>query len=322
MIYINPIFKFSTKEHRDALCEKGKIRIGTLFDFKDPKKHKGKILDLEEGSKTINIHFDEISLPANELNKYGILPISGDGIMNLRNSTISLNYSDKDCFVYCTSAAFFSDSLKQAIEDEYDACTMIINPEQFFKEIDRTFDKGNLVTVSPCIYGDRTINIKWQEHKESIKTLFDIPSVLLKPEIYSNQMEIRGVFTTNEKDNIEPVIMSFENLNKYTIPINFDNLDYNVLNTENQLRFGVKVIKSNGKGISDFSIKMPNEVFTPLIYGEENDLMIGFMPQTKGKSYESPVVKNAEVGITQTEFGPLFCVNKLNDISSLEYYTE
>lgn len=322
MTYINPIFKFSTKEHRDALCEKGKIRIGTLSDFKDSERHKGKILDLGEGNKTINIHFDEISLPANELNKYGIFLFSGDGIMNLRNSTISLDYSDENCFVYCTSAAFFSDSLKQAIEDEYDACTMIINPVQFFKEIDRKFDKGNLATISPCIYGDRTINIKWEKHKESIKTLLDIPSVLVKPMGYSNQMEVRGVFTANVKDNIEPVIMTFENLVKYTIPVNFDNLDYNVLNTENQVRFGVKVIKSNGKGISDFSIKMPNEVFTPLIFGEENDLMIGFLPQTRGKSYVSPVVKNAEIGITQTEFGPLFCVNKLKDVSSLEYYSE
>jgi hypothetical protein len=84
MTYINPIFKFSTKEHRDALCEKGKIRIGTLSDFKDSERHKGKILDLGEGNKTINIHFDEISLPTNELNKYGIFLFSGDGIMNLR----------------------------------------------------------------------------------------------------------------------------------------------------------------------------------------------------------------------------------------------
>jgi hypothetical protein len=321
MKYINPIFKFSKKEHRDTLCKKGEIRIGTLFDFKSIEKHKGRILDLGEGTKTVNVFFDKISLPANELNKYG-LPFSGTGIVNLPNSTISLNYEEKDCFVYCSSSAFFSDSLKQAIEDEYDACTLIIDPENFYKEIDENFDEGKLITISPCIYEDRTISVKWAEHKDSIKTILDIPAVLIKPKEYSNQREVRGVLNPNTENIIEPLIKTYRNLTKYTIPISFNDLDYNALSTDNQQRIGVRVIKSNTTGNSEFSIRMPNEVFTPLIFGEEDNLMIGFLPQTHENSYVNPVVKNAEIGITTTDYGPLFCVNKLKDILSLEYYSE
>ena len=67
MKYTFPLFKFSKKDHVKALLTQGKVRIGTLFEFRNSEKYSGLIYDNEEGQKQTSIYFDRVELTGNEL---------------------------------------------------------------------------------------------------------------------------------------------------------------------------------------------------------------------------------------------------------------
>ena len=88
-----------------------------------------------------------------------------------------------------------------------------------------------------------------------------------------------------------------------------------------KIRIGVKVVKKSGIP-SEFSIEMPNKVFTPVIFEEDGDPFLGFKSESDTEEYKSPTISCAHVGIAMTDIGPLFCVNRIEDIVQLRYFSE
>ncbi len=321
MKHIKPLFKFAKKEHRDSFCKQGVIRVGTLFEYRDQQKYSGKIYDKEEGQKSISVFFENENISTNEIAKFGF-NFSGEGIFNMINSTLEMQMNHNDCYIFCTSSDFFSDSLTQAIEDKYDACTLITEPELFFKELDKKFTDGNIIDFSPCLYGDRNIKLDWRNHKQYIELFKSIPAALIKPKKYQNQREIRAIITPSNEDIIlEPKIKTIKELSKYTLPIDFLGFDCDFFKDHSKnKKIVVRIIKKNNSNESEFFILFPNEIFTPHIFEINDDIKLGFISQTKTDTYDSPKSSNAEIGIIMTDIGPVFCVNSLKNIERIEYF--
>jgi hypothetical protein len=325
MNYIRPVFKFAKREFRDAFLNQGQIKIGTLFEYRDSEKYSGKIYDKDEGKKSIQIYFDNLHLTGKELSEFGIAFFGGgEGLIHLYNSTVKIKMDENDCYIYCTSSEFFSDSLFQAVIDGYDACTLITNPDLFFNELKESFKYGKYIDSFYCLYIDRDLKLDWEKQKEDIEILKSIPASTIKPKSYAPQREIRTIFLPSESENnLLYKVEIIPSLKKYLLPINFDDLDINVVkNKPDGYRIGVRLIKKDGKPNSIFSIKFPNEVFTPVIFGESEELDIGFVPETLTNTFRDGYVINADCFVEMTEFGAVHCVNKLNEITSIEYFSE
>jgi hypothetical protein len=323
MKHIKPLFKFAKKEHRDSFCKQGVIRVGTLFEYRDQQKYSGKIYDKGEGQKSISVFFENENISANEIAKFGF-NFSGEGIFNMINSTLEIQMNHNDCYIFCTSSDFFSDSLTQAIQDKYDACTLITQPELFFKELDKKFIDGDIIDFLPCLYGDRNIQLNWKKQKQYIKLFTSIPAALIKPKKYQNQREIRTIISPlSENIILEPKIKTINELTKYTLPIDFSGFDSFYFKDQSKKKeIIVRIIKKNNFNESKFSVQFPNEIFTPHIFEINNDLKLGFISQTRTNTYESPKSSNAEIGIIITDIGPIFCVNSLKSIERIEYFSK
>ena len=67
---------------------------------------------------------------------------------------------------------------------------------------------------------------------------------------------------------------------------------------------------------------MPNEVFTPVIFELDGKNLIGFRSESNITDYKSPTIHNADIGVAMTQVGPLFCVNKIDDIVQFKYFSQ
>ena len=321
MKYTFPLFKFLKNDHAKALLNCGQVRIGTLFEFRESEKYSGLIYDNGEGQKQISIYFDRVELTGNELAVFGI-PIGGEGIVNLYGSTISLRQDSPDCYIYSTTASFFSSTLFQAIDDGKEACIMIKEPEQFFNMISQNFNLGDHVGIYPCLYGDRSLNLNWDNDKGYINVLSSMPAAIIKPSNHDVYKEVRAIWSPNH-DQIEPVILSVPDLSGLVVELNFDDLDVSAINnSSDQYRIGVKVIKKSGLHTAEFSIEMPNEVFTPVIFEENGDSFLGFKSESNTAEYKNATINYAHIGMAITDIGALFCINRLRDIVQLRYFSE
>jgi len=319
MRYTFPLFKFLKRKHATSLLGQGQVRIGTLYEYRNAEIYSGKIHDDDEGRKQIDVYFDSVELTADELAVFGI-PIGGKGKMILNDTTISLRQDSPNCYIFPTASAFFSDTLIQAVSDSKDACIMIKDPDSFFNTLSQGFDSGTYIGAFKCLYGDRLINLTWDD-REYVKVLSSVPAAIIKPSKYAVQKEVRAIWLPNDQ-HVEPVIRTVPDITGSVIDINLDNLDVSTVFCRSQkIRIGVKVVKKSGIP-SEFSIEMPNEVFTPVIFEEDGDLFLGFKSESDTEKYKSPTISRAHFGIAMTDIGPLFCVNRIEDIVQLRYFSE
>ena len=321
MKYTFPLFKFSKKDHVKALLTQGKVRIGTLFEFRNSEKYSGLIYDNEEGQKQTSIYFDRVELTGNELAAFGI-PIGGEGMVNLYGSTLNLIQDSPDCYIYPTTSSFFSRTLVQAVDDGKESCVMIKNPERFFNILSQNFDLGTYVGTYPCLYGDRQLSLNWDKDKEYIKVLSSVPAAIIKPSNHVVYREVRVIWLPNH-DQIKPEILQVPDLSGLAVEINFDDLEVSAIgNSSKHYRIGVMVIKKPGLHTAEFSIEMPNEVFTPVIFESKGKTSFGFRAESNTVEYKGPKVTNADIEIAMTSVGPLFCVNSVDDVVQLRYFSQ
>ncbi|MBW2569099.1 MAG: hypothetical protein JRE23_07670 [Deltaproteobacteria bacterium] len=321
MKYTFPLFKFLKNDHTQTLLNYGQIRVGTLFEFRDSEKYSGLIYDNGEGQKQISVYFNRVELTGNELAAFGI-PIGGEGKVNLYGSTIGLRQDSPDCYIYPTTSSFFSSTLIQAVDDGKESCVMIKNPEQFFNVLTQNFNKGTYIGIFPCLYGDRQLNLDWDKHKEYIKVLSSVPASIVKPSKHIVYREVRTLWLKNS-DRIKPEIFNVPELINFVTEVRFEDLDLTAIrNDSKQKRIGVEVIKKPGMKNAEFSIEMPNEVFTPVIFESEGKNVIGFKAESNTTEYKGPTVSNADIGVAMTDVGPLFCVNYIDDIVQFRYFSQ
>ena len=199
---------------------------------------------------------------------------------------------------------------------------MIKNPELFFNILSQNFDLGTHVGTYPCLYGDRRLRLNWDKDKEYIKVLSSVPAAIIKPSNHVVYREVRAIWLPNH-DQIKPEILQVPGLSGLVAEINFDDLEVSAIgNSSKQYRMGVKVIKKPGLHTAEFSIEMPKEVFTPVIFESEGKTSFGFRAESNTLGYKGPKVSNADIRIAMTEAGQLFCVNSVDDVVQLRYFSQ
>lgn len=323
MEFIFPLFKFSKKNHIENFLSKGQIRIGSLFEYRDHEKYKGKILDTDEGRKQISVYFENVTFKDEDGKKLSSLGFEvGKGAnVKLSNTTFSFKLDSPNCYIYSTSAVFSTETLIQAVSDGYDSCALIVNPDDFFSDINNMFKKGKALGYFPCLYGDRDIILNWDTDKDYIKILEIVPASIIKPVSLQVQKEVRGIWLPYAK-SIEPEIIEIGSLTGYIKEVVIDDINIEVIkNRFPGYKVGVRIIRNGDKGDSLFSIEFPNEIFTPVVYHDEKKQYLGFKSQSNTQEYRKPYINNADIGIAFTDIGNIFCLNAINEIIRLEYFT-
>ena len=322
MKYRHPLFKFLEENYATEMIRKGSFRIGTLYEYRDDEKYSGKILDQGEGKRKTKIAIERFEGTGDDLGeKIGLF--SGPGSVRIYGSSVTIKESSPNCYIYCTTGAFFSDTLYEAIKDGKEACVMITDAEQFFQELSSHIPEKEFKGTHPCIYGERDYNLSFENDQEALHQLRSIPPALVKPPEHWPYREVRSIWESNE-DTLQPFCKKVGELSKYLIRVKFDNINLDVISRqESGYKFGVKIILKNDT-FSTFSIETPNEVFTPIIFGEQDEnksAMLGFIPETHGQTYVGAEISNCDTGITMSEIGPILCANPLSEIRELEYFT-
>ena len=189
---VQKLYKYMQKQFADEFLSEGKLRIGTLYDFRDIEKHGPEIGDEGEGTQTAH-YTNDGHKPIDSRSVDGLTQLAnmfgiglGGGTITLGpNAVISGMLSSTNLFIFCVSHELNQEKMK---EMGYDSCIEINNPEMFFNSLSLTMSE--IATPhehdSVC-YQDRHIKLE-----ESIESR----SYLIKPdyERFVNQKEYRFVW--------------------------------------------------------------------------------------------------------------------------------
>ncbi len=203
-----PLFKYLESKDVDSFL-KGKIKIGTLFGYRNIEQHKLDIGDNEEGIltrvNTVNGTFNN----QNELNReWGmrdVITIEGENRnTQFINCTFAKSESSEDLFVLCFSK---TRNDKDMNDIGYDACFEITNPNAFLCKISAALNtlaeyKG-LHSVS---YGDRTIH-----YTQSPKS----HPALLKEARFEYQNEARAIWIPKKNMLLDAKFVQCSKATKY-----------------------------------------------------------------------------------------------------------
>lgn len=182
-----PLFKFTEAQYAHAMVDRGSIRIGTLFDFRNQQAHRYSIGDWQEGDPHALAIFDHLELRPGEPPPPflgGVFEPDPGGPTTFEQLVVEKRGTDQDFFVVCVSAEYSTTLLTQA---GYDACVRINNPRGFFQALTNAIeDRVSEWSVHPCTYGVR---------HGPYGPAHDTPTVWVKDARFGGQSEVRAVWT-------------------------------------------------------------------------------------------------------------------------------
>jgi hypothetical protein len=189
------LFKYSDPKWADALANEGKIRIGTLYDFRREEDHGEERGDKEEGlriTETTPSLGVVTSKTAPPIIRRALSIPDGAGIDFGDTGGIVFRQEFPDVFVYCTCARY-----EPAVERTFGgACVEIFDVRGFFTAITRQLSKPDefgipFVTsaaiANHCDYGERH---QVGRHVATYHPAFR------KPKRYEHQAEVRAIWAT------------------------------------------------------------------------------------------------------------------------------
>lgn len=203
------------REHADLLVHKGRLRIGTLLDFKNIEKHRAEVGDAEEGRRTTTVAqdpsgtttFDSLSLFGNTFQNLVIEDCEGDAIY--------IEETSPQFYIFCASAT----KDKEAMEAMgYDTCVEIQNPLFFFQlltqrselqlKIDLTLP--SYFMMGPCDYSHNPM-ISAAAANNSVIEESSVPAFFQKLPEFAYQTEFRAVWKP-KGENAEPLFIQCEEI--------------------------------------------------------------------------------------------------------------
>ena len=315
-IHYHPVFKFMSTEHKDALIKEGKVRLSTLYEFRDTEKYPGKIADENEGILKIKVPSGLYKFKDAEI------PIRKSYDLEIK----SANYN-----IYCTSGTFSLEVLEQALIDENESCIMITNPKLFLKAMEnKTRDLFKLQYHFFFLCAYYKTSPSFEEYQDlilktnNINPLSSVPPFAAKEKKYFLYDEVRAIFSPqNNQDTITPRIFSAKELIDFVIPIDFSNLKLEHFQENSKAKIKIEIINKK---------KQTNSFFTCLIEKDYSFLLSAFIAEEKGEkflAFESMSMKD-KMGIKEPylsncnflygEFIQAIQSNtKLSDISEIKY---
>lgn len=210
------MYKYAEKRFTESLLNEGKIRIGTLHDFRRIELGRG-ISDPKEGVKTVhhkieNFHYkgadrqqESNSIDAQSLAAFGVFNVSGNVDVEFTGCYQRKTISVPDCFILCTSESLSKSTMKEF--EGTDSCLKISNKLNFYKYITQSLNAIVPVTFE----GEHTVVYKSREENWNGRDWGGNPALTKEPE-FSKQYEYRAIWVPLNRQPIEPVIIANKKL--------------------------------------------------------------------------------------------------------------
>ncbi len=187
-----PLFKFLKAEHAETMLRTGRVRIGTLYSFREEEQHGTARGDRLEGSTGALGVIDQLTIEAGKalppfFAKF--LSVPADRPISVKNWFVEVAANDSDYFVY--SFAALPDP-RLFVAFDCDTCVRITKPRSFFATLTDAISDRLLISdeptasMKPVVYGDR---------RGYYNAAFDHPGPFVKPPRYSYQREVRLLWT-------------------------------------------------------------------------------------------------------------------------------
>lgn len=302
---INPVFKFQTEEHAKMMWQDGNVYLSNPRAFRNGA-FGGLIDDSREGQVTLHYPSD----------------IDYNYIITHSHEHISLD----DVFIYCGSSDFFSETLHQALSDKKETCVLITDLDEVAKKISSATAGLQYIGTHKCIYTLR-------EHNHKIVKdigLFDFTNPIrrgisanrllagwIKPLKHSPQKEIRAIWKADSELSKNNHISKNVDIQDYLIPIDFSGIKPMLSNRCGIYSIGARVITIDGLNDAWFDMEYPLETFTPIIYKDEGEYLLGFThPFTNGYNGR---FNGSKIGVRMIENTIIGCSVPLKYIVKIEY---
>lgn len=211
------LYKYMQKEHSESFFDTGKIRIGTLFDFRKTDVHNSVIGDENEGFQekvmqtSGSFKFEEADTDQSSFlsNFFVRKPGSVGELTGVLEGNWSLVHrkSEPDYYVYCTSTSF---NPRVMIEDfKYNSCIEIVKADLFINELFKAMKKH----AKTGVYGNVSYSRKQLDFRDELK----FPSVMIKDSKYYYQQEHRIAWLPkiNSTNSIEPIFIQVPDARKF-----------------------------------------------------------------------------------------------------------
>lgn len=194
---MTPLFKYMRKQHARLLLTQGKVRIGTLYEFRDLESHGDVVGDAGEGKKSLHLHGKGDTWTAKTIPDFAktFFNLGPEASMTLEGVTLQLPQESPDHYMFCATSEFNEAALS---DFGYDSCIRIDDPRRFFMAISHTIrHQASFVGAFHCQYTSR--DAPYDEDN-------GIHPALIKDPKYASQREVRGLWTPH-KIPIKPVVI-------------------------------------------------------------------------------------------------------------------
>ena len=199
------LYKHLPLRFAKGLVEKGEIRVGTLYEYRDAEAHGEGILDTDEGVRNTFLIADKMTITGKNNHPFisHFIKVDDTSSVVLDNCHSERAESSKNCWIYCVSES--SDlQVSENLSGEYNACVEINDPHRFMLAIGRRLmQKAYCMGWWQCQYIGRKVSYENRTH----------PAVI-KGEVFSHQNEVRAIyFPPNFKP--KPLVIKIPELMKY-----------------------------------------------------------------------------------------------------------
>jgi hypothetical protein len=182
------IFKYCKLPHMQALQERGSVRVGSLYGYRETETHGEMVSDASEGKKVMSGVIS--SLTPDNLPKYPdlnkLVSFSYGKIENLQ--ILGRKEFSPNCLIFSASTEYSESTHQSWLDKEgYEACYRIMSTRLFLKAISRQLD-----LLGYKFWGCAPIH--YTDEIDIASPSADIHPALCKKPIFSRQKEIRAIW--------------------------------------------------------------------------------------------------------------------------------
>lgn len=213
---LSPLYKYGRRAHTQDLLKHGRLRIGTLKDYRRAE-HKAGIVDPTEGKKTVYhringlVTYGDGSLDSQAIDHFELLHVPAGQQMGLHNFKFIRHEEAPDCFVYCASSRLSRETMAQF--DGADSCYRIVDEVRFWTVLTEALHAASPVgyrVAADVQYVGR--EEAWSNSSTGVHPAF------MKEERYAPQWEVRMAWQPLHRP-IEPLLIVDQRLSACCVAV-------------------------------------------------------------------------------------------------------
>lgn len=211
------MYKYGARAHIQELLTKGRLRIGTLHDFRR-SEHKAGIADPREGQKSVfhvmnrPVKVDDGSLDDLAMKHYRFINAPSGATVEFSNVAFTRNVESPDCYVYCASSALSRETMSEF--EGADACYQIVDPVGFCSVVHEELNR-----ITP-IADFAIAEVEYLSREEAwTPTSSGRHPAFIKEPHFSRQAEIRCIWRPADRRPISPTFVSDPRLRDYCVVV-------------------------------------------------------------------------------------------------------